>query len=387
MAISAVAITGAGIAGLTTALCLARHGIESHIVEQSPVLSEVGAGLQISPNASAVLDSIGVLTELERHWSEPERIVLASGLTLKKLAAIPAGAFARSRWKAPYGVLHRFTLQHALLAAVEAEPLCHLHLGARMEEPTLAALAAVTGRKGELLIGADGVWSRTRATIGGARARFSGNSAWRFILPRTALPGFLDPKAVTAYLAPRSHLVCYPLSDGDGFNMVAVAAGMRAEGWSSDGESAALRELQAQFADWHPEARAALAMPRQAAFWPLFEVEDGPWSNGRDTLLIGDAAHAMMPFAAQGAAMAIEDAHAIARFAAAAADAPQAIARYEAERRPRIRQLRKRGDFNRFAYHARGPFRIGRDLILSLRSGESLARSLDDIFGYRAEGL
>ena len=388
MAISAVAIAGAGIAGLTTALCLARRGIESDIFEQAPVLGEVGAGLQISPNAAAVLDWLGILSVLESQWLEPDRILLASGPTLKPLAAIPAGRFARDRWKAPYGVLHRFTLQRALLEAVEAEPLCRLHLDSRLDEPTPDHLAARTGRRPALVIGADGVWSKTRALIGGAEARFSGNSAWRFIVPRDALPGFLDRTAVTAYLAPRSHLVCYPLIDGDGFNIVAVATGMRAaDGWSGSGTSVALRELQAQFTSWHPDARAMLASPRQAAFWPLFEVEDGRWSNGTDTVLIGDAAHAMMPFAAQGAAMAIEDAFAIARHAAAETDPARAIAGYEAERRPRIRQMHKRGNFNRFAYHAWGPFRIGRDFILSIRSGETLAASLDWVYGYRPDGL
>jgi len=127
------AIVGAGIAGLTAALALARRGISSEIFEQAPELTEVGAGLQISPNASRILAELGVLARLTDAWLEPDSIQLISGTSLRRLAAVPAGSFARARWGAPYGVLHRSTLQQTLLDAVANEPLCQMHLGAQIK--------------------------------------------------------------------------------------------------------------------------------------------------------------------------------------------------------------------------------------------------------------
>ncbi|HTO31977.1 MAG TPA: FAD-dependent monooxygenase, partial [Pararhizobium sp.] len=128
-----VAVVGAGIAGLAAALSLARKGIAVDIVEQRSALMEVGAGLQLSPNATRILDRLGLTSRLEQVWSEPASINLIDGSSLRTIASVPSGRFARDRWKAPYGVLHRADLQKILLEAVEANPLCRLHLGVRIE--------------------------------------------------------------------------------------------------------------------------------------------------------------------------------------------------------------------------------------------------------------
>lgn len=384
MSIKHAAIVGAGVAGLTAALSLAAKGISSDIIEQAPQLGEVGAGLQLSPNATRVLGQLGVLPDLERHWVEPRSISLVSGRDLRALASVPAGDFARQRWGYPYGVLHRSTLQQSLLRAVLNQPLCRLHLGHRVQGVGADALTAITARQPDLIIGADGAWSVARdAVVGSPTVSFSGNIAWRFTISQAAAPSFLSRSGVTAYLGAKAHLVSYPLKEIDGFNLVAIAAGSRSdESWAIDADAARRAMLLEQFSGWHRDIRTILAGAERPTFWPLYEASDGTWHNGRDTVLIGDAAHAMMPFSAQGAAMAIEDAFALASHVAKTS-LPSALVAFSVERKARAARVKARGDFNRFAYHARGPFRIGRDIVLSLRPAEKLAADLDWLYGHR----
>lgn len=387
MSIKHAAIVGAGVAGLTSALALAARGISSDIIEQAPQLGEVGAGLQLSPNATRVLDALGVLGELERHWLEPAAISLVSGMDLRPLASVPAGDFARKRWGQPYGVLHRSTLQQALLRAVLNQPLCRLHLGHRVQGIGAEALAAITARKADLVVGADGAWSVARDAIAGSpTVSFSGNIAWRFTINQAVAPSFLSRTGVAAYLGPKAHLVSYPLKEVDGFNLVAIAAGTKSdESWAIDADAARRAMLLEQFSGWHRDIRTVLAGAEKPTFWPLYQASEGNWHNGRDTVLIGDAAHAMMPFSAQGAAMAIEDAYSLAMHVAKT-PLPSALADFSSERKARAARVKARGDFNRFAYHARGPFRIGRDIVLSLRPPERLAADLDWLYGHRIDG-
>lgn len=378
--VKTAAIVGAGIAGLTAALALARKGVACHILEQAPMLAEVGAGLQLSPNATRVLAGLGLLDRLAERWCEPERIALASGTTLYPLTAVPAGDAARRRWGAPYGVAHRALLQNTLLEAVKGEPLCRLSTGIKIETPADVPQADVT-------IAADGVWSKLRHAVPGApRAHYSGNVAWRFLVPEAeAPPTLLDPRSVTAFLGPDAHLVAYPLGEARVFNVVAIhqSATPPAAGWSADGDAPARQRLHAAFAGWHIGLRRLIAAARDPLMWPLYACPDGAWTDGAKLVLIGDAAHAMTPFAAQGAAMAIEDAALLAERLAGARDLSAALLSFEQTRRARIARVRKRGAFNRFAYHARGPAAFARNLVLSLRRPESLAADLDWLYGYR----
>ena len=378
-----VTIVGAGIAGLTTALALARKGIASHILEQAPALEEVGAGLQISPNAARILADLGLLDALSARWTEPDHIMLASGSTLAPLASVPAGETARSRWGMPYGVLHRASLQAVLIDAVRQSPLCTLTTGQRIDNAEAARAIAPSN----LLIAADGVWSRQRQAVPGALpARYSGNIAWRFLLPYTSAPAFLNPRTVTAFLGPHAHLVVYPLAEVEAFNMVAIHAQQEAppEGWVRKGDALTRSRLAESFTGWHADIRRIVAEAQNPMAWPLFECPDGAWTNGKDTVLVGDAAHAMTPFAAQGAAMAIEDAALLAnRLTGTQEDMGALLRRFEKERRERIAKVRSRGAFNRFAYHARGPIALGRNLVLSLRKPDQLAGDLDWLYSYR----
>ncbi|MQW87196.1 FAD-dependent monooxygenase [Sinorhizobium saheli] len=381
-----VAIVGAGVAGLTTALGLARQGLATEVFEQAGELTEVGAGLQLSPNASRILIELGLGPALEAVWSEPDSISLVDGRSLRPLASVPAGARARERWAAPYGVLHRASLQKILLDAVASEPLCRLHLGYRIERDPSEVITEAIRRRPGIIVGADGIWSRMRASIPGAAAvRFSGNIAWRLMLPGAQAAGCLSADPVTAFLAPNAHLVAYPIRESGGFNLVAIVAGKPSDSvWAGRDSEDRRQEFAAAFKDWHPDLRRMLEVAASATYWPLCTVDGGSWHNGRDTILIGDAAHAMTPFAAQGAAMAIEDARELARCLTDASDIPSAFARYDAARRPRIERVRKRAAFNRFAYHAAGPVRIARNLVLATKGPEALAADLDWLYGYGA---
>ncbi|MBX5136005.1 NAD(P)-binding protein [Rhizobium lentis] len=382
MPVEHAAIIGAGIAGLTAALALSRWGISSEIFEQADELVAVGAGLQVSPNASRILAELGVIEGLSKVWLEPEAIRLMSGGSLRQLAAVPAGKFARQRWGAPYAVLHRATLQNALLTAVEADPLCRLHLGVRMESNS-----PPVERAADVVIGADGVWSKLRQSVPGSPSpRFSGNIAYRFTIPEDQAPGFLDRTSVSAFLGGSAHLVCYPLKEIGSINMVAITAGnVSPQAWRSEPTAEQRARLKAQLSSWNSAIVSLLEEQQKLTFWPLFETTPGGWQDGHRTVLIGDAAHAMMPFAAQGAAMAVEDAYELAAFLANRPVA-EALTLFERHRAPRIAKLRQRGAFNKFAYHAKGPIRVGRDLVLGLKPPQSLAADLDWIYGYRAEG-
>ena len=380
MPIERAAIVGAGIAGLTTALSLAKHGIRSEIFEQAPVMTEVGAGLQISPNASLVLDKLGILEHLTPLWLEPEAIHLVSGLSLRRLASVPSGRFARDRWGSPYGVLHRATLQAALLKAVRENEHCTLHFGTKIGDASPNGDAG----KADLLIGADGVWSAVRNRVPGApTARFSGNIAFRFTVAVDAAPDFADRSCVSAFLGPSAHLVCYPLRETQNFNMVAIVAGSGASHeWVNHPNENQSRHLLSAFSKWNKSISRFLEHATDISVWPLYEAAGGTWQNARDTVLIGDAAHAMMPFAAQGAAMAIEDAYELAALVAKQ-PVPDALRMFEAQRMARVNRVRQRGAFNQFAYHARGPIRLGRNLVLAMKPPRSLATDLDWIYGYR----
>ncbi|MEI2300316.1 FAD-dependent monooxygenase [Ensifer sp. MJa1] len=383
-----VAIIGAGIGGLTGALCLARRGFKVDIIERATALTEVGAGLQLSPNASRILIELGLLADLEKVWNEPERIGLSDGQSLRPLASVPAGAFARRRWQAPYAVLHRASLQKVLLSAVANEPRCHLHLGYSIEVDAERTIAEVTGSEPDIIVGADGIWSHLRNNVPGAgRVQFSGNVAWRMTVDNSLAVGLFKPDQVTAFLGPRAHLVAYPLREVSGFNLVAIIEGSQTDSvWVGKDSEERRQDCQTAFAGWNAGIRALIEKAASPTYWPLCTVDDGAWQDGKKIALIGDAAHAMTPFAAQGAAMAIEDAFALSECLSNGISVPDALKTYEAIRRPRIARVRRRAAFNHFAYHARGPVRIGRDIVLKLKGPEALAADLDWLYGHGAPG-
>lgn len=382
-----IAVVGAGIGGLTAALAFARQGCVVDVFEQSVELREIGAGIQLSPNATAILDGLGLTDALAKHWHEPDGLSLLSGANLRTLTQIPLGPIARHRWKSPYAVIHRPDLLNVLADALQMQPQCKLYfnttIAAASEDETLDTLQQISGNRPDLIIFADGVWSRKRDSLAGSSpASFTGHIAWRSTTIATAISELLPPGYIGTFLGPDSHLVCYPLGNSGAVNLIAATPGEQTEAlWDKEGDLDLLRRY---FADWNPKIVDSLG---KAAWrvWPLFEARNTVWRDGSRTVLIGDAAHAMSPHAAQGAAMAIEDAVELAyRFKKQRGDPNAAITDFEAIRQPRVDRVRKRGDLNKFAYHARGPVRIARDLTFLVRGSDRLSADMNWLYGYRA---
>ncbi|PBB67741.1 salicylate hydroxylase [Mesorhizobium sp. WSM4312] len=396
-----VVIAGAGIAGLTAALAFAKRGYRVQVFEQAPRLEAVGAGLQLSPNATRILRDLSVLDRLLPATVRPEAVVLRDARTLRQLARVPLGQSGESRWGAPYLVAHRADLQSALMACVAEMPDVHLTLGARVEKIVtgghgVTATVEIGGKtaeeQGSLLVGADGVWSSVRALVdakrmASPRSRFSGELAWRTTVAADSSAGqaFASIGAadcVTTFLHPGFHMVAYPVSKGDAFNLVAFTKGERiAEGWSGRADPGI---LSAAMRGTAPGLVKLVEMADPWLTWPLHTVEQKqPWTMPTGIALIGDAAHAMTPFAAQGAAMAIEDAATLATLVADfRADPRQSLTIWENLRRPRVEKVLKRGALNRLAWHARGPVALARNLVLATRPAEKLAADLDWLYGW-----
>lgn len=381
-----ILVAGGGIAGLTAALAFARHGFSVAVFERAPVLESAGAGLQLSPNATRILIDLGLGAALRAAAVRPEAVVLADARTLGERARVPLGAWGEKRWGAPYLVLRRADLQRALLDAVVLSRGITLLTGASVigASSAGAALAFKEGSgmrevPGTLAVGADGVRSVMREALApGSRAQATGLTAWRRTLTsaEAAAPGWaaiLHAQHVTAFLHPRSHLVAYPMQGG-AFNLVAFAPDEGAGGFdiarAFAGAALPLKAQMTSGAGWSP--------------WPLSVAPALPaWTYPAPAALIGDAAHAMAPFAAQGAGMAIEDAATLA--AAVAAGGPGALAHWESGRRERIARVQRRGRLNRMAWHASGPVALARNLALKLRSPEGLAADLDWLYGWKEE--
>jgi salicylate hydroxylase len=292
-------------------------------------------------------------------------------------------------------VIHRADLQRALLEAVAAEPRIALTLGARVDGFTIDAggvRAAIsrgdargpaTDHHGSALIGADGLWSCLRALLGdGTAPRFAGRCAFRAVVPAAQLGG-ADP-VVNLWIGPNGHLVHYPVRAGAAVNIVAVAADRwQSPAWSTGATRDDVLERFPAPA-WTPAARQVLAAPDRWQKWALHDrAPSTPWGRGPVTLL-GDAAHPMLPFLAQGAAMAIEDAAVLAReLARSPGDRPAALRSYEAARQPRTARVQAAARSNDFRYHLGQPAVFVRDLMLRLLGGERLLAQYDWIYRWR----
>lgn len=397
-----IAVAGAGIAGLTAALAFASHGFSVDIFDRAPKLEEAGAGLQLSPNATRLLRRFGVLEKLEQAAVRPEAVVLRDGASLKELARIPLGSAAEKRWGAPYLAAHRADLQAALLARLAEQPGVRLLLGATLAKPEPSAVGGVIVEvaAGEiirldanLLIGADGVRSVVRHLVRtDGSSVFGREVAWRATVPAQSvlgrqLEGVLTPLAVTAFLRPCFHLIAYPVRNGAAINLAAFTKSASRHSDRSDGPAASYptADLQSQLSHCAPPLRP-LADASWSA-WPIHLVDGRlPWVAER-VALIGDAAHAMTPYAAQGAAMAIEDAVTLADSVATRGVDANALSAWENQRRQRVANVASRAALNRFAWHAAGPVALARNLVFAIRGGDSLARDLDWLYGWTPPDL
>ena len=387
-----IAIAGAGIGGLAAALSLARVGIRVVLLERAETLREVGAGLQISPNASRILIDLGLGRALDAVAVRPTAIAIYEARSGRELNRIDLAA-AAERHGAPYWSIHRADLQGALADAAEAEPLIDLRLGTSFanavetEAGVTLTLRTDTGEEtlgADALIGADGVWSAVRRTaLGIPGAAFTGRTAWRAVVPIEAVPDRYR-RSGGLWIGPDAHLVHYPVHAGSQVNMVAVVKDdWHEEGWNAPGDPAFLKS---RFAAWAPAARDLLGLTDDWLKWALcgMPAAGSPWRRGRIALL-GDAAHAMLPFVAQGAAMSIEDGAVLAGELASGADIETALAAYERRRRPRVERIVATALENDRLYHAGGPLAFARDASLKLLPSRLFLARYDWIYGWRAD--
>jgi salicylate hydroxylase len=380
---TSILVVGAGIAGLTAALSFAQAGFAVDIVERSERLEAVGAGLQLSPNALRVLARLGLDSD-RLNSVAATTVTLRSGRSGRTITEIPVVSADGTA----YLSLHRADLQSALLAAVAAEPLITLTLGERCtalaqsaDGTTLSFTrtdGSVAERTATIVIAADGVHSALCAALGLPPAVPSGDVAWRMTIDAAAQA---SSPGIQAWLGPRRHAVAYPVQAGRTTNLVLI--GPDSDAAAGMAESATKTALMQRFRRWDPRLRGLIEAAGPATPWPLSTVDPDRSAPGMDgVIVIGDAAHAMLPYAAQGAAMAIEDGW-TAAWAVTRASTPQEAARHYADvRTARLKRVRQRVAFHRRVYHLPALPAVARDLTLRLRPAESVARDLGWLYDW-----
>ena len=398
-----IIIAGAGIAGLTLALALSAKGFHVQIFEKSATLAEIGAGLQLSPNATRLLGRLGVMEQLQYASVEPQAICLQDGTSGGELLRLPIGEQAKERWGAPYIVCHRADLQNTLLTLARSRPNIAIQLQSTVTQHKADSQGMlvrvqyhdrIEEHRGALLVGADGVWSNLRTAVSDAdRARYTGTIAWRSSVAVDQLPEsfktLLPPGVnVVAWTGSNAHLIAYPIRSGQMINFVAVAPDLQAgHRWAVpvDPEGPSQNFIR-EFAGWHAGLRDVMRAGRPWTPWRLFEMKKCRFQTEERVVLIGDAAHAMTPYAAQGAAMAIEDACALAGALSADRGAwPSALARFSRARTKRIGAVVRRGALNHLAYHAKGPVAVARNMLLRNRPVEKFIEGFDWLYGFDAD--
>jgi salicylate hydroxylase len=374
-----VLIAGGGIGGLAAAVAARRAGWEARVFEQADSFSEVGAGIQLGPNVTRILREWQLLEgELEELACRPPRIRVRDAVDGAELAAMPL-SHVEQRYGAPYVTVHRADLQSALLHAAQ-EGGARLHLGrkvtavAQQEDGVRARAGEGPAVEGDALVGADGLWSVARVAVPGADAqppRATHHLAYRGLVKRAELPIGQRSDEVRVWLAPRMHLVTYPVRGGDFTNVVCVVEGYAQGDPRNWNHGAVAAELEHSVGDICAEARDLL---RAVPAWRLWMLHDRPPVANADAMaqgrvaLLGDAAHPMRPYLAQGAGMAIEDAREVQRVLAVTddrvIDVPTAFRRYALNRWARVAQVQERSRRNGTIFHAAGPVRWGRNLAL-----------------------
>jgi salicylate hydroxylase len=392
-----VIIAGAGIGGLTASLALTAKGFRVLIVETAERLEEAGAGLQLSPNATRILIGLGLHARLSERALTPEAVSIMSARHGGVICRLPLGRPAELRDGAPYWVMHRAGLQAALLEQVRDHPDIELRLGTRIDhavshnDGVTVDLRGHTNREetARALIGADGVWSALRGHLfPDARPLFSGLIAWRGTIDATRLLHETAARGVQLWMGPHAHLVAYPMSGGRQINIVAVVRdAWNQPGWSAPGDAADIKHRFAQ-ALWSEPARIMIDAVESWRKWALFTIPPmAAWH--RDAMaLVGDAAHAMLPFAAQGAGMAIEDAAVLAQCLGEAANesadgTSAALARYTGLRRARVARVQELAQRNGRIYHLEGAAALARDLAIRAMGPQRLRARQDWIYNWR----
>ena len=355
-----ILINGGGIGGLTTALALAQKGIASQVLEQASEFQEVGAGLQVGPNAFRVFDQLGVTEAINALATFPESFTLMDALEAGQIVQLPLGDGFRARFGFPYGLMHRADLHQVLLNACRRQTLIKLHTNSKcvsfMDTGNGVDVTLADGKvvSGSALVGADGLWSVVRQSIvGDGPPRLAGHICYRAIVPITQLPEDMRSNAMNLWVGPKMHMVLWPMRQGAYSNVTVVFHSDRfEEGWDTYGDPEELRE---RVANLDPKVRDFVMAIQD---WRMYVLRDRDpirdWSKGRVTLL-GDAAHPMLQYLAQGACMAMEDAVCLAdQVARHASDPAAAFKAYQQQRYLRTARVQLTARLYGHVYHAAG---------------------------------
>ncbi len=384
-----ILIAGGGIGGLAVALALADHGIASLILERSAQASEAGAGIQIGPNGVKALQVLGIADELSEDVGVPTTILIRDARSSRTLASLPLGETIQSRMGAPYWTAHRADL-HAALSR-RARSLALIRLASSFEVARVEAISTGVGVHsavgqvvtGHALIGADGVGSRVRSYVAqAANPKPVQRRAYRSIIDARAVPTGIDAAAIGLWLTGGAHVVHYPVRGGTQVAIVVILSDpISSQGWSQMEDRMALIVKIKQL---HPSLLALIAA---APEWRSWALADQPalarWANGR-VVLIGDAAHPVLPFLAQGGVLALEDAVTLAPLLAQHLGDPSlAFAAFEKLRRKRALRVHAASRTNGKIYHLRGPAALARNLALKALSGPQLLSRYDWLYGWQ----
>ena len=361
-----VGIIGGGIGGVALAASLKSRGIESHIFERAPAFGEVGAGIQMTPNAVKIMRALGIFESLQKISFVPQNIIGRNWKTAREMWRTPLAEDCTRLYGAPFFHVHRADLHRILLERIDlgATTLGTACVDVGQNGNTAFATFA-DGREFEadVIIGADGIHSTVRKSLfGDEPARFTGNMCWRAVVPFDKPPfDYVTPDS-SFWLGPNGHVVTYYVSGGAAVNIVAV---LETKDWVQESwnASSSREELLAGYKGWHENLQKLFSRADNVFKWGLFDRDPMPtWTKGRLTLL-GDAAHPMLPFLSQGAAMAIEDGFVLSGALSDTADIPEALIRYESLRRPRTTRVQLESRERGRTYHLTSKFaQIKRDL-------------------------
>ena len=386
-----ILIAGGGIGGLAAAVGLANKGFSVVVLERAPQLGEIGAGIQLGPNAFHAFDALGVGAQARGMAVYIDALRLMDALTAEEITSIDLGDAFRKRFGNPYAVVHRGDLHGVFLKACQAHPNIDLRVASEVvdyeqtAERVTARLASGATVEGTLLIGADGLWSKVRArVVGDGQPRVSGHTTYRSVIPTEHMPEDLRWNAATLWAGPKCHIVHYPLSGWKLFNLVVTYHNDAPEPVA--GKPVTVEEVLTGFAHVHERAQSIIRHGRDWKLWVLCDREPVEnWVDGR-VVLLGDAAHPMLQYFAQGACMAMEDAVCIAdALGARPDDVPAALDAYRRRRAVRTArvQLQSRA-IGEHVYHPAGAHAAARNAVMRSKTSEDYYGHLAWLYGGNA---
>jgi salicylate hydroxylase len=383
-------VVGGGIGGLAAAVALSQQGVHVTVLEQATELGEIGAGVQLGPNAFAALDALGVGENARKRAVFTERLIMMDAVDGSEVGSFPVGQAFRDRFKNPYAVIHRADIHTSMLEATQGSNLIQVETSTKVvsvsQDDQGVTAVDQNGRifKADALVAADGVRSVIREKLFNDPPRISGHVVYRAVVPVAEMPLDLQINAPVVWAGPNCHLVHYPLRDGQQYNLVVTFHSRDEEEWGvTDGSK---EEVLSYFDGICPRARQMLHLPKTWRRWATADRNPlEKWGDGRVTML-GDAAHGMLQYMAQGACMAIEDAVTLGQaMKHCQGDVVKTFQLYEKSRIPRTaRVVLSAREMGRL-YHAKGVERLVRNQLWEGRTPERFYDALEWLYGWRAE--